>query len=399
MLSTITLLAIDLAAQPRVYWFMTAIMFAFGLVVGSYLNVVIYRVPLGMSTNEPRRSFCPKCKYQIPVWLNLPVLSWLLLRGRCANCKCHIPVRYPFVELLTGLLILAAWLHFVPPHNPVADFRFIPAFIFISLCVSGSFIDIDHMILPHRITFGGAAAGIVCSALVPYMIVDGPWWENLLHSLGAAAIGWVMVWLIAELGKKAFGKMKHEFPAAVEWTVTQPEGEPEPVMTFGDKKELWGDLFGRESDRLMVHCPTVTLGSESLEKVNLTITHDSVQVLAQDAAPGTEPRTIPLEQIPQIRGTTTFIEQPREAMGMGDANFMVCVGAFLGWKGVLFTVMAGSVIGAVLSLSMIVIGRREWATRVPFGPYLAAGALIFLFKGEQFLTWYLGLGRDTMDGL
>ena len=80
-----------------------------GLVVGSFLNVCIYRMPLGLSVNEPKRSFCPGCKYQIPLHHNVPLLTWLILRGKCANCGTRISFRYFGVELLTGLLFLAVW--------------------------------------------------------------------------------------------------------------------------------------------------------------------------------------------------------------------------------------------------------------------------------------------------
>ena len=80
---------------------------------------------------------------------------------------------------------------------------------------------------------------------------------------------------------------------------------------------------------------------------------------------------------------------------MGDANWMACVGAFFGWKAVLFTILAGSCIGAGISLLMILLRRREWAARIPFGPYLAAGATLWLFFGPRFLSWYLGLRGGT----
>src|SRR5437870_3284169 len=84
--------------------------FVVGAIVGSFLNVCIYRMPLGLSVNEPRRSFCPKCKYQIPWHRNLPLISWIALRAKCANCGARIPFRYFGVELLTAVLFLAVWL-------------------------------------------------------------------------------------------------------------------------------------------------------------------------------------------------------------------------------------------------------------------------------------------------
>src|SRR5438094_2219268 len=84
--------------------------FVVGAIVGSFLNVCIYRMPLGISVNKPRRSFCPKCKYQIPWYSNLPLITWVAQRGKCRNCGAPISVRYVLVELLTALLFLAVWL-------------------------------------------------------------------------------------------------------------------------------------------------------------------------------------------------------------------------------------------------------------------------------------------------
>ena len=118
--------------------------------VGSFLNVCIYRLPLGMSVNEPQRSFCPNCKAQIAWYHNLPIVGWLWLRGRCANCHQPISARYPAIELLTGLLFLAVWRHFQQEWILV-----LPGVIFVSLLIVATFIDFDHFIIPDEITIGG----------------------------------------------------------------------------------------------------------------------------------------------------------------------------------------------------------------------------------------------------
>ncbi|MDB6069060.1 MAG: prepilin peptidase [Verrucomicrobiales bacterium] len=368
---------------PRIYWIFLTAAFAFGCCVGSYLNVVIYRLPLGLSTHDPKRSFCPLCKYPIPFYHNIPVLSWLLLRARCANCKSPISIRYPIVELLTGLLFAAAMIRFG------YDWKVLAAFAFLALCVAGSYIDIDHQILPHEITWGGAAAGLMAGTLIPSYYLDGPWWMNLLYGLGSAALGYAVIWVVIQLGKLAFGKLKLSFEKPEPWSVSQPEGSLEPILDVAGQKEGWSDIFSRRSDRLIIRAASATLGETVYGACVLKMSEDTVIVTPE----GAEPVTLPLESIPSMSGTCLGLEQPREAMGLGDANWMACVGAFMGWKAVLFAIFGGSIIGALVSLLMIVLGRREWAGRIPFGPYLAAGAVIWLFRGPEFLEWYLNLAR------
>ena len=388
--------SLEFPLLPSTFWTLAFFAFAFGCCVGSFLNVVIYRVPRDMKVSEPKRSFCPACKYQIPIWLNIPILSWLMLRGKCANCKLPISPRYLLVELLTGLLFLAAFLHLGQLDRWTGwDHTIIAAWIFLALAVAGSFIDIEHQILPHSITWGGAAVGLICAALIPDLIVkDMSRWTTVLHSLGGALLGFAVIWIIVQLGKLAFGRLKMEFAVSVPWSVTQEEGSEDVVLkvTGPDKvhEETWANIFSRESDRLIIKAPSAQLGTRSVENVILTMTNENVSVISQA---GGETETIPLEQIPSMSGTCLQVEQPREAMGMGDANWMACVGAFFGWKAVLFTILAGSCIGAALSLTMILLRRREWAARIPCGPYLAGGAIIWMFYGPTLLQWYFSLAN------
>jgi leader peptidase (prepilin peptidase)/N-methyltransferase len=265
------------------------------------------------------------------------------------------------------------------------------AFAFLALCVAGSYIDIDHQILPHEITWGGAAAGLLASAVMPQPLhgFEGTWWQNFGYALGSAALGYALIWVVIQLGKLAFGKLKLAFDQPEAWSVSQPEGSLEPILKVASAEERWSEIFSRTSDRLLIKATSATLGDQSYGPCLLKISEDSVTLTPE----GGTPVTLPLENIPQMSGTCTALEQPREAMGLGDANWMACVGAFLGWKAVLFAIFGGSILGALVSLLMILIGRREWAARIPFGPYLAAGAAIWLFTGPEWLEWYLNLAR------
>src|SRR6266403_4510938 len=169
--------------------FFSAVAFALGAVVGSFLNVCIYRLPLDLSVNQPRRSFCPACKNPIPWHQNLPLLSWLFLRARCANCGAKIAFRYFAVELLTALLFLAVWQGF-PWQAAIAYW------ICVSFLIVGTFIDFEHFIIPDRVTIGGIIAGVVASLAVPALMETDSRLAAGVRSLLAAALGYVILLLV-----------------------------------------------------------------------------------------------------------------------------------------------------------------------------------------------------------
>lgn len=142
--------------HPAFQW----LAFFAGLCVGSFLNVVIARVPAGESVVHPR-SRCPKCGHMIQWYDNIPLVSWMLLRGRCRQCSVSIPVRYPMVELLVGLLALALVRYFGP------DPRALIYFVFVAILVAVTYIDLDHWIIPHVLTWPGIAIGIGTSFINP----------------------------------------------------------------------------------------------------------------------------------------------------------------------------------------------------------------------------------------
>ncbi len=170
-----------------------------GLCVGSFLNVVIWRLPRGENLSKPR-SHCPGCGRMIAWYDNLPVLSWIVLRARCRHCKTRIAVRYPIVELLTGALYALCWLHW--PGRPATALL---AGTFLAALVATSFIDWDHKIIPDAITKPGIFLAILLAPLlalhtvawVPSLgIVPNAW----LHALAGAAAGAVVILLIRWIG-------------------------------------------------------------------------------------------------------------------------------------------------------------------------------------------------------
>lgn len=186
-----------------------------GLIVGSFLNAAIYRLPReGMSIGHPKRSLCPGCGRQVRARENIPVISWLLLRGKCAGCGWRIPWRYPFVELLTGgLFLLVAW------HAPEGAWGLILVWwIVLAALVVATFVDFDFFEIPDEVSIGGMVLGPIASLLVP-RLHEGTWIAQrlsegdsvdrvgaLLGSLAGLAVGGGVLYGIGAVGSRIFGR-------------------------------------------------------------------------------------------------------------------------------------------------------------------------------------------------
>ena len=392
--------------------------FYMGAGIGSFLNVVIYRLPLGISVNNPRRSFCPSCKYQIPMWQNIPLLSWLLLRGKCAKCGGGISIRYFLVELLTGVMFYLVFLRISGEYavggNPWPMIKIwgphvLCLWVFMSLLISGTFIDIDHFILPHSITIGGAAVGVLASWWVPALMEQTTHTRGLLFSVGGAALGLGGLWLVVQLGKLAFGKVNHRqkppflksaspgmcrlvgkfmgcewLDGPEKWSVIQESDEKPPVVSIGRKKMEWEDIFFRESDHMVITCDDLQVNDRTWRNVTASMWMEKLLVKSTESS-----EEFPLEGVKTLYATVSQVVIPREAMGYGDIYFLMMIGSFCGWQAVLFTILASSVIGTLFAMVPRVLGKAEWGAKIPFGPYLALGAALWVFYGPQFLAWYI----------
>lgn len=165
----------------------------FGLLIGSFLNVVIYRLPRRQSLFHPR-SACPNCSRPIRWYENIPVLSYLFLRAKCAGCSAKISFRYPLVELLTAVLFLAAYLKFGWGWYLV--YRDFP---FICLLISICFIDLDHRIIPDRLSLSGLILGLVTAFFVPDV--------RFLGAFFGAVVGFLAFYIPAFLYERLTGRM------------------------------------------------------------------------------------------------------------------------------------------------------------------------------------------------
>ena len=178
-----------------------AFSFAMGACIASFLNVVIWRVPRGESIVSPP-SHCPKCNALIKWYQNIPILAWLALRGRCANCKAPISPRYILIETLGGVLFLAAfWKYGTCGDLAVAAQNTFVAWVWISLMIVGSMIDFDHKLLPDFVTVGGMILGVAVG------VIDSCRLQSIavaMWSLGGLAVGFGLLWLVRWLGSLAF---------------------------------------------------------------------------------------------------------------------------------------------------------------------------------------------------
>lgn len=242
------------------------IVFFFGAVVGSFLNVCIFRIPRGESLILPS-SRCPDCNERIAFYDNIPVLSYIFLKGKCRNCSSKISLRYPLVETLNGLLYLLLFMTFG------LGTQFFVYSAFLSALIVITFIDLDHQIVPDRITIPGTVLGILlASTLLPI---------GLKNSLLGATLGGGLFYLTAVLS--------------------------------------------------------------------------------------------------------------RGGMGGGDIKLIAMIGAFLGWKDVLLTIFLSALSGSLVGIFLMVFMGKGRKHKIPFGPFLALGAVLSLFLGKDLIEWYLNL--------
>jgi len=299
--------------------FLASAIVVLGLAFGSFLNVCIYRLPLDLSVVSPR-SACPRCKHSIAFYDNLPVVSWLLLRGRCRHCKTTISARYLFVEVLTASLFLGCYAYF---GFTLATLKFC---VFGFLLLGLIFTDAETKLLPDKLTLPGLGLGVLFSLLVPVHDVASQFLPGVLN-----------LPFSADLAARCFSLLDSLLGAAL-------------GASF---------IYGAGAAYL------------------------------------------------RWRGT--------EGMGFGDVKLMAMVGAFLGVKLTILTIFAASLAGSLFGLSAVLIvwikrtrrfarrlanlqaaRRRGWQSaqmvyrhyQMPFGVFLGAMALISLFAGNRFLSWY-----------
>lgn len=352
-------------------WFAATTAFVFGAVVGSFLNVCIHRMPRNESIVAPR-SHCYACNRTIRWFDNLPLLSFLLLGGRCRDCGARFSMRYWLVELLTAVAFVAIWRQFTPWEAAAYT-------LFVCGLIAASFIDFEHYIIPDEITVGGVLAGIVCCGIIPSLQGVQKHAVAALWSLAGAATGYVVLWAVVEMGKWMFGVRKVVFEKPNKISLTSD------AIRMGDESVLWEEIFSRETDVLAFDAMGIRRAEQTWEKARVRVTWQDVRV---------DDDAFPLADLGELTATTQEIRIPREAMGFGDVKFIAAIGAFLGPAAIFFVILVSSLVGSVVGLATMLIGKKEWGLKIPYGPYLALAAVIWIFWGSQWASHYFDLFRD-----
>jgi leader peptidase (prepilin peptidase)/N-methyltransferase len=364
---------------PAASLFWWPVLFWLGCMVGSFLNVCIYRMPLDLSVVSPP-SHCPHCKYSIPFYLNIPLLTWLSLKGRCKNCGAPISPRYFIVELMTGLTFLACWLA-VGAQSPALALVYC---LFLSGLIAATFIDFEHYIIPDEITLGGVAAGFVISFLLPSLHHARTNGQGMVQSVLGIVAGAGIVYGVLRGGKLLFGRQKIKLPPEATIVFT------ETALCLPDREYPYEEFFYRPSDTVVFHARTVELVDRGYANVTVRLSPSRLRIDDEEIDPLT---------VPHMEATCSEIILPREAMGLGDVKFMAAIGAFLGWQAVVFTLVLSSMIGAVYGGVMVALHRQQWSGRLYFGPFLALAATIWIFCGPALVSGYIYYSQHILDKL
>src|SRR5947209_1061821 len=320
---------------PFHFWSLT--FFVFGCVIGSFLNVCIHRMPRGESLVSPP-SHCPHCNYSIPWYLNIPLFTWIFLRGKCAHCRAPISVRYFCVELLTGVAFLGSWLA-VGRQSPALALAYC---LILGGFIVATFIDLEHYIIPDEITIGGMVVGFLCSLVVPSLHRGGDPLLSLLAGFlskrqqealnlqtGASAaasaiqsalgigIGFGLVYLVVRAGKLLFGRQRVDLAPGSRVIFT------ETSLVLPDGEMPFEELFYRKSDAIVFEAKAVELVDRCYPAATIRLSPEKLLIGEERLNP---------EQVPHMEAITDQMILPREAMGFGDVKFMGAIGAFLGWQ-------------------------------------------------------------------
>ncbi len=248
--------------------------------------------------------------------------------------------------------------------------------VFLSGLIVATFIDFEHYIIPDEITLGGAVAGFLCSFALPQLQGEASLKSAMIQSMLGVAVGAGTIYSILRLGKLVFGREKLKLPAGTRIIFG------ETAIVLPDREVFYADLLYRESDVIAFHADTVEMADRCYKDVLVRLSRKLLQVGAEQFQP---------EQVPYLEARSAELVLPREAMGLGDVKFMAAIGAFLGWQAVIFSLVISSLMGALVGVALIVTRKRALGSRLPYGPYIALAAAVWVFEGREMLAWYTRL--------
>ncbi len=361
------------AHNALVFW--SVVVFVLGAVVGSFLNVCIHRMPRSLSIVRPA-SHCPQCGKPLRWYHNIPLLSWLALRGRCAFCGAAISPVYFIVELLNAGLWLALWLKFglSPQLGAYA--------LVVSLFLVGMFVDLEHYILPDEVTLGGTVAGVIFCVVFPQQMQNASdWTTGLWQSVVGLAAGGGGLYAVRWFGNLLFGRKVHEFEKAVSLVLDKGRVRLDDGEEPAEEEDVKEVLTSRR-DRVEFQADSGQVGSQNIAGLTVRITASELTVGGQQW---------PLRDAPRLEATAHQIELPREAMGLGDVKLMMAIGAFFGWASVLFSLILSSLLGSIVGLLLIAFRAHQWGRPIPYGPYIVAASFVWIFFGTELTRWCLNV--------
>jgi leader peptidase (prepilin peptidase)/N-methyltransferase len=197
--------------------------------------------------------------------------------------------------------------------------------------------------------------------------------KSMKQSLLGAAIGAGVVYLIVRGGKLIFGRQRLKFSAESRVVFT------ETALELPDQSIFYEEVFYRQSDTIVLKARTVELIDRCYKDVPVRLSPDRLRIGEEELKP---------EDVPHLEAMTSEVVLPREAMGLGDVKFMAAIGAFLGWRAVFFSLVVSSLVGAVVGTTLVLMRKRELSSRLPYGPYIAAAAALWVFAGPSLVAWY-----------
>ncbi len=363
-----------------------------GALIGSFTNVLIYRMPRGQSIAFPP-SRCPNCDHRLGVLDLVPVLSWLSLGGKCRYCRNPINPRYPIIETISALAYAAIAYRFPLEISPIAT---IALWLLFTMLLAGAAIDIETFTLPDPLTLGAVALGIVAAALG----ATGPGLPNLKGATEGALIGAGILALIRGLGN---------------WVLRRFREPQFPVYPIDDMHihlaTLAGFWFGPIvgvvvalvsvginliSKKIIPIPDVVTLGGFFLGTIFLAATNIGQlgpnllnAIMAAGAVALMGGLYWAMTQSDEVATEANKDNEENfdpQAMGFGDVKLLAAVGAFFGWQGAIFALVISVFVGAIVGVVGRLLGGDN---KIPFGPYIVVGALAALFTGSAPLLDYL----------